>query len=116
MRASDYQLRRLPQRDALIQPSGLQGSSRRRPGSHPAQAGFSSGLAAYKFLRPLRVPQGTRAYQHEGGHPGFSPSPSLTGSATVNRGHAATAVTICLAFFGGRPRRFGATQAGKGTW
>ncbi len=38
------------------------------------------------------------------------------GSATVNRGHAATAITLWLASFGGRPRRLGAAQAGKGTW
>jgi hypothetical protein len=42
----------------------------------------------------------------------FAVSPQR-GSTTLNRGHAATA--ICWTSFGGRPRRFGATQAGKGT-
>ena len=37
------------------------------------------------------------------------------GSATVNRGHAATAGAGCCARVGGRPRRLGATQAGSGT-
>ena len=39
-----------------------------------------------------------------------------TGTATVNRGHAATAVAGCCARLGRRPRRLGSTQAGSGTW
>jgi len=33
-----------------------------------------------------------------------------------NRDHAATAIAGCCTGLGGRPRRLGATQAGKGTW
>jgi hypothetical protein len=38
------------------------------------------------------------------------------GTATVNRGHAAIATPDCSTCLGGRPRRFGATQGGSGTW
>ncbi len=42
--------------------------------------------------------------------------PAQPGSSTRNRGQAASGVGGGESRLGGRPRRFGATQAGTGAW
>jgi hypothetical protein len=52
---------------------------------------------------------------HVHGFGRFNLQNAEAGSTPFNRGHAATAVANCMVRLGGRPRRLGATQAGRGT-